>query len=444
MSIKPKALALAVASLALAPSVAFADQSVSSTGQVLLYPFYSTQNDSNTYMHVVNNTDEQKAVKLRFMEGQGSSVVLEFNVYLDAYDIFPFALASNDFGGASVLAADPTCTVPELGTSNPPYDGTQSELFNGSILREQPFVPYVYQNELDGDISRTLIGHAEVIEMGVVDESIDVSDCDAVMSTWASGAWASDASSNVSAPSGGLSGSSLFINPDLAFSMDMTVTAIDGWAKSGTKYHTGAGAMSPTLNSGVKTAVVDGVKLDYSSKANGSALATSALLAANAVHNEVMVADTIAGETDWVVTFPTKKHLDGVAPFTTAYDGDVAGGGACEKMNLTRRDRNSNASNGTGTFVPVGEGVEDEVCDSVQVLSFNGRSALITDTNKAVAFSFQEGAATLSSDQKFPADDNGVTIKGLPVIGFSATRIVNGVMSYGYAVDHKTLTVTSG
>ena len=440
---KPKTLALAVATTALASSMASAEQSLSSTGQVLLYPFYNTQNDSNTYMHVVNNTDEQKAVKLRFMEGQGSSVVLEFNVYLDAFDIFPFALASNDFGGTSVLAADPTCTVPELGTSNPPYDGTQSELFSGSILREQPFVPYVYENELNGDVSRTLVGHAEVIEMGVVDDSIDVSDCTAVMSEWTSGAWASDTSSNVSAPSGGLSGSSLFINPDLAFSMDMTVTAIDGWAKSGTKYHTAAGSMSPTLNGGVKTALVDGVKIDYSSKANGSALATSALLAANAVHNEVMVADTIAGETDWVVTFPTKKHLDGVAPFTTAYDDDVDGGGAGEQMSLTRRDRNSNASNGTGTFVPTSETVEDSVCDSVQVLSFNDRSALITNTGKAVAFSFQEGAATLSAEQKFPADDNGVTIKGLPVIGFSATRIVNGVMSYGYAVDHKTMTATS-
>jgi hypothetical protein len=409
-----------------------------------LYPFYSAENNSNTYMHVVNNTDDQKAVKLRFMEAQGSSVVLEFNVYLGPHDIFPFALATNDFGGASVIAADPTCTVPELGTSNPPYDGTQTTLASGAVLRSQPFVPYIYQNELNEDISRTLIGHAEVIEMGVVSDTIDVSDCDLVMTEWTSGDWASNASTNISAPSGGLSGSSLFINPDLAFSMDMTVTAVDGWAKEATNYHTGAGAMEPTLNDGVRTAVVNGVTLDYSSKTAGSALATSALLAASEVYNEIMVADTIAGETDWVVAFPTKKHLDGVAPFTTAYDGDVAGGGACEEMSISRRDRNSNTSNGAGSFVSSGAGVEDEVCNSVQVLSFNGRSALLTNTNKSVGFDFQEGAATLSAEQEFPADDNGVTISGLPVLGFSGTRIVNGVMSYGYAVDHKTLTVTSG
>ena len=433
-----KALPLAIAAVAAGPAIAQQTINGTNTGQVLMYPFYSTQNDSNTYMHVVNNTNEQKAVKLRFMEGQGSSVVLEFNVYLDAYDIFPFALASNDFGGASVLATDPTCTVPELGTSNPPYDGTQSQTFDGGVLKAQPFVPYQYENEENGDISRTLIGHAEVIEMGVVDDSIDVSDCDAIHTLWTSGAWASNTATNVAAPSGGLSGSSLFINPELAYSMDLSVVAIDGWAKAATNYHTGPGTLSPALGNGVTTATVDGLTLDYTSKTNGAVLATSALLASSAVYNEVMVADTIAGETDWVLTFPTKRYLNGVAPFTKAYDDTKADGGACEELSLVRRDRNSNSSNGTGTFVPAEDGIEDTVCMSVQVLSFNGKSALITDTNKAVSYSFQEGAATLSAEQSFPADDNGVVVSGLPVIGFSATRIVNGVMSYGYSQDHKT------
>lgn len=437
-----KALPLAVAAVAAGP--ALAQQTLDTTGQVLLYPFYSTENDSNTYMHVVNNTNEQKAVKLRFMEGQGSSVVLEFNVYLGAYDIFPVALASNDFGGTSVLTTDPTCTVPELGTSNTPYDGTKSELADGSVLRSQPFVPYQYENEKSGDISRTLIGHAEVIEMGVVSSTVDVSDCAAITALWNSGAWASNTATNVAAPSGGLSGSSLFINPNLAFSMDLSVPAIDGWAKAGTNYHTGPGTLTPALTGGVSKAVIDGVTLDYTSKANGPVLATSALLTASAVYNEVQTEDVLAAETDWVLTFPTKRHLDGVAPFTTAYDDTEANGGACEELSLVRRDRNSNASNGSGTFVPSESGVEDKVCNSVQVLSFNSKSALVTDTNKDIAYSFQNGAAMITASQEMPADDNGVTIQGLPVIGFAATRIVNGPMSYGYAQDHKTSVVSSG
>lgn len=447
---KPKTLALAVASATLASSVALADQTVSPTGQVLLYPFYTTENNANTYMHVVNNTDDQKAVKVRFMEAQNSAVVLEFNVYLGPHDIFPVALASNDFGGTSVITNDSTCTMPQLGTSNPPYDGTQELMASGAILRSQPFVPYLFDTEESGDISRTLMGHLEVIEMGVVSDTIDVANCEVVSDLWTTGtgAWASNTATNVTGPTGGLSGSSLFIVPELAYSMSIPVTAIDGWAKSGTNYHKSPGVLSPDLDDGVPKAVVNGVTVNYTSKTNGSVLAMSALLAADSINNEVQTQDTIAGETDWVVTFPTKKYFtngtSAAAPFTTVYDSTKVDGNACEPMTLVRRDRESNSSNGTGNFVPNGSGVEDTVCGAVNVLSFNSKSALITDTNKDVAYSFQAGSATLNTSQKLPKDDNNVEIKGLPILGFAGTRIVNGPMSYGYAVEHKSMTVTSG
>ena len=445
---KPKTLALAVATTALASSVASAEQSLSSTGQVLLYPMYSTQNEANTYMHVVNNTADQKAVKMRFMEGINSAVVLEFNVYLGPYDVFPVALAPNDFGGTSVITNDATCTVPALGTSNSPYDGTQTELDSGAVLRSQPFVPYQFENDESGDISRTLIGHAEVIEMGVVSDTVDVADCKVVSDLWSSGAWASNTATDVTSPSGGLSGSSLFIVPSLAYSMNVPVTAVDGWAKAGTNYHKSPGTIKPTLEDGVSTARVNDLVLDYTSQTNGSVLATSALLASKTVFNEVQTEDVIAAETDWVVTFPTKHYFTNgttpSAPFTAVYDSTEADSTACEEMSLTRRDRASNSSNGTGTFVPNSEGVEDKVCSAVNVLSFNGLSALISSTTKPISYSFQAGSATLTTEQELPADDNGVTVQGLPVVGFAATRIVNGPMSYGYSVEHKTMTVTSG
>ena len=445
---KPKTLALAVATTALASSVASAEQSLSSTGQVLLYPMYSTQNEANTYMHVVNNTADQKAVKMRFMEAVNSAVVLEFNVYLGPYDVFPVALASNDFGGTSVLTTDATCTVPALGTSNAPYDGTQTELESGAVLRSQPFVPYLFENDKSGDISRTLIGHAEVIEMGVVSDTVDVADCKVVRDLWSSGAWASNTATDVTGPTGGLSGSSLFIVPSMAYSMDMSVTAVDGWAKAGTNYHKNPGTIKPTLEDGVPKARVNGTVLDYTTKTNGSVLATSALLASKSVFNEVQTEDVLAAETDWVVTFPTKSYFTNgttpSAPFTAVYDSTEDKSTACETMSLTRRDRASNSSNGTGTFVPNSEGVEDKVCSAVNVLSFNGKSAIQSSNPQVISYSFQAGSATLTTDQKLPADDNGVTVQGLPVVGFAATRIANGPMSYGYAIDHKTLAVTSG
>lgn len=447
---KPKALALAVASATLASSVALADQTVSSTGQVLLFPFYNVENNSNTFMHISNNTGKNKAIKIRFMEHKNSQVVLEFNAYLGPYDVFPVALDATNADGASVLTTDMTCTVPELGTANPPYNGTQTELADGSTLRAQPFVPYLYDTEAEGTIGRTLLGHAEVIEMGVVSDDIDVSKCDEVRTLWSSGEWATDTSKNITSPTGGLSGASFFINPSLAYSMSIGVTAIDGWAKAGVNYHAGPGVNSPLLSSGTTKATVNGTTFDYTAQTNGSILATSALLASNSVMNEVQIEAGLAAETDWVVTFPTKKYLtNGTtagAPFTKVYDATKEDNVACESLKLSQFDRESESSTGAGSFVPASSsgGVAGDLCDSVSVVSFASGSALLANDTIPVSFPFQNGSARLVADQKLPADDNGVTVKGLPIIGFAGTRIVNGSMSYGYTRNHVTNTITSG
>ena len=37
------------------------------TGEVLLFPYYNAQNGNETSMHIVNTTDDAKAIKVRFM-----------------------------------------------------------------------------------------------------------------------------------------------------------------------------------------------------------------------------------------------------------------------------------------------------------------------------------------------------------------------------------------
>jgi hypothetical protein len=55
-------------------------------GNVLIYPYYTVNKDSNgnsynTLMSVVNTTASTKAVKVRFREGKNSVEVLDFNVF---------------------------------------------------------------------------------------------------------------------------------------------------------------------------------------------------------------------------------------------------------------------------------------------------------------------------------------------------------------------------
>ena len=447
--IKPLAAAVAIA----AGSTAYAQQHNNSenTGQVLMFPYYNVENSSNTYMHIHNTTGEAKAVKVRFMEFKNSAVVLEFNVYLGPYDVFPMALASTPEGGAAVLTNDNTCTIPELGTANAPYDGTKSELSDGSIVRTQPFVPYQYSTDVADGLDRTLVGHAEVIEMGVVSNTVDVTDCSDLKDLWNTGAWATNTATNVTAPTGGLGGSSFFINPALAYSTTISPVAIADWAKVGVNYHKGPGTLSPELTEGVaKATIYDGedyVELDYSLQANGGALAATAVMATAEVNNEVQVEDFLAAETDWVLTFPTKKYFTNgtvaSAPFTEVYDGTEAKNVACEPVNLTQFNRESTAGDASGTFVPSSSAVEGTLCNAVSVVSFAPSSALLNTDTTAVGFPFQSGWASMGFEQKLPADDNGVTVEGLPVIGFATTRIVNGPMSYGYATEHKSMTITS-
>src|SRR5215210_6401525 len=81
-------------------------------GQVLIYPYYTTRADGggNTYtslLSVVNSTSSAKAVKVRFLEGKNSREVLDFNLFLSAYDVWTAAiLPSTATGGAKVGTLD--------------------------------------------------------------------------------------------------------------------------------------------------------------------------------------------------------------------------------------------------------------------------------------------------------------------------------------------------
>ena len=73
-------------------------------GQVLVYPYYTVNNDLNTLISVVNTTNEVKAVKVRFLEGKNSRECLDFNLYLSPYDVWTAALVAQTATSAYVTA----------------------------------------------------------------------------------------------------------------------------------------------------------------------------------------------------------------------------------------------------------------------------------------------------------------------------------------------------
>jgi len=142
-------------------------------GEVLLYPYYTSNDGNQTLLTVVNTTGDAKAVKVRFLEGYNSREVLDFNLYLSEYDVWVAAIADGgDLGYASqagvphLVVPDTSCTVPYL------YgNGVDAGLDFGL----QAFLPYAFTGDYaDGgptDIERASEGYFEVIEMGVLNDS---------------------------------------------------------------------------------------------------------------------------------------------------------------------------------------------------------------------------------------------------------------------------------
>ncbi len=90
-------------------------------GQVLIYPYYTVNSGNQTLLSVVNTTDEAKAVKVRFKEGKNSREVLDFNLYMSAWDVWTAAIVDDgvcppeeECAAPTLYTTDTSCTVPYI------------------------------------------------------------------------------------------------------------------------------------------------------------------------------------------------------------------------------------------------------------------------------------------------------------------------------------------
>lgn len=499
---KKNLISLAVAASVLGGAAAQAGQYLNpeGTGQVLMFPFYNADNGNATNMHIVNTTAEAKALKVRFVEYKNSDEVLDFNLYLSPNDHFAFGVIKNPNGtGGAVITADNSCTVPALGSANAPFDGTVTTNATGSTTRVQPFVNYQYANSLDVDstIERSLMGHVEVIEMGVLNNVDDgvapltalelktqyasfakhgatgvPANCAALAASWVGAPADTDAFAvgGVTAPTGGIYGLAYHINVESAAAFGFEPAAIDQWNTLAS--HSDPGSLAPSLANGSTAVTVHSPLLvpQYSSQvAASSAQATSANIMTSEIMNDVMVNPAIGGMTDWVISFPTKRlHVDGpatdlVAPFTDNWLGSTLVGTvkkekpACEPVSIVQYNREELTTTAGLGFSPKPSSSVTSICNEVAVVAMGPAgtaSALNVTTGLTnLGASYTEGwqrirftntnsrAGGGNKTQKMQIGASYLT--GLPVIGFGAYKVSNGAMSYGNASEHKTSVIIS-
>ena len=428
-------------------------------GQVLLYPYYTTNAGQQTLLSVVNTTNVGKAVKVRFLEGYNSREVLDFNLFLSPFDVWTatvFKLSDGGVSGAGagIFTKDNSCTAPAF-----------TDTAAGVPAGYQPFLHYAYTGSLsDGgptSDTRTLEGHFEIISMSDIVKgsplSIDTTHVNGVPPGCATAEADFEANAATVAPTGGLFGAASIVNTGNGTYYTYNADAIDGFTT--TTLNSTTGSLNPNLAEANTTATTatayvfnNGVlsTSTYPAPAQGID-AVSAVLDASNVYNQYQIGSNVGS--DWVVTFPTKRfYVDPlyigatatapIPPFEQIFSVPNKGL-SCDVIGISIFDREERTtSTPTCGFSPCPPGQPaSSLCHETNVISFGGTSILGSNlvsnisspySNGWVALAFTDAAHGGSSSSVLAADAHAMrpattttnTYYGLPVTGFEAEDFV--------------------
>ncbi len=489
------ALASAIGGVMLSAPAQAVNLSPDNLGQVLVFPYYTAKNGFDSYIHLTNTSNTTVIAKIRFREAKNSREVRDFNVILSPYDVWTAAV-TEEGEGAKLVTFDKSCTSPmlpasstspgatEIGFTSLGYDGTDQ---------------YAYDNGGMG-LDRTKEGYFEVIAMGASsastgsfnstsDNVIEYNakhvngvprDCGLVDEQFAGltgNLSAEEAFDHFVVPGNVLKGFSTLINvaSGQAVGVEPTVFANFRTPEGSNTLIFPPGDLKPDLSD-----VDDTLGANYVddsgalvSVAGANAIDTvSALLMRRNVINEFTSTAAGTTQTDWVLTFPTKHNYTdggGLVPVLTAslpfdevftkYDsnGDVVmtrhDGKSCVDIGPTYFDREEATRTGSSTdFSPRPAGGRIELCNEVNVLSFNNSNVFGSDVRFAINTSavaetgwmnLRMGPAVPVTEGLLSVDSAAGTIgmEGLPVIGFGAvvrfnTAEAGNNRNYGVAEEH--------
>lgn len=474
------------------------------TGQILLYPYFNAHEGYVTNINLVNSTDETKAVKIRFREGKSSYDILDFNIYMSPQDVWAGNVRmSEDRNGAkvgSINTRDLSCTLPKKAAAACTGEDCESS------------TNFFGQDVYEGiEAADTLEGYVEVIEMGVVtDSNVQKgvlhtngvpNNCDAIESAWSSGNFNEGPVTydlqndqyvenqttvrGLSAPTGGLFGSSAVLNIEEGTAFAIDPVAIENYSTQPQHYRSDQDYtfLLPSLASGdvqvsnvrVKNSqgLTDMVETEWALTAEDGCIAdddnhtppcgknpypVSHVLLASNIMNEYFLDPSggYDGHTDWVVTFPMKKH--GIN--STEDDVSVSVAGVYDR----EETRAESDHFGFSPVLPVPE-EETILSREVNVISFSSSDsdydasrtvlsshveldlnvsdfvsgwARMNFTDYGLAEGFVSANAYGSSPDTY--DENSHIYQGVPLIGFAALEgnvSENPNARFGDAIPHR-------
>jgi hypothetical protein len=437
-------------------------------GSYLNYPYYTVKDGNDTLMSVVNSTASAKVVKVRFFDAKNTREVLDFNLFLSPFDVWTAAILRTADGGASVKTSDTSCTVPGIPASGQP--------FRNALLNEVDW----NGNIIDDSIGRTAEGYMEVIEMATLDSAAAANlprtnasgsvnaanaathvagvprDCGSLSALYSSPTVVSGlAPIHMLAPTGGLFGGAAILNVGKGTDISYDANAYNQTFP--TAQHQAPASPSPNIGDIGPGACIISNQGDVfcgNFPVNPGDAMSAVMMRSNA-SAEWFIDPALGGGTDIVFNFPTKSLYvpsgaacsgatsstspAGLRPFTTNFCRP-APGGAPESVAISAYDREERTSVTQLDFSPTTSPGVPTLPYEAQVVTINNTNVLgstqsrnitpPTGTSGWIRFDFTSNPGhTLSSVPG--ATRNGVacgtlTLRGLPVTGFSAQKFSNG------------------
>ena len=291
-------------------------------GQALVYPLFLT-GDNDTLITLTNETANVKALKVSVHDYAVGAPILRWNVYLKAYDTFTMTVTGDP-------ADPPFISVPDGGCTVPLFDGP--EQVRTDAFAEDAFV---------GQFNRTAFGYVEAMEMGEVSglaaAAVEANRCGEIADRWRTGGiWRINSRADMSAPMGGISGTSWIIDVEFGDAYGLHPTALTGYDDLN---HTRPESLEPTLLSlppnsdGLFTAEVDTDLGPLSITYGRPEDAVSAALMTTVATADFTVEEAILGLAVLYGTAPTMRYYvesrysgqtEPRAPFDTAMSADGA------------------------------------------------------------------------------------------------------------------------
>lgn len=432
-------------------------------GQVVIYPYYTVRNGNVTAMSIINTTSLTKAVKVRYLEGKNSREVLDFNLFLSPSDMWTGVIltgtAPGVADGARLETGDNSCVTPSdlfggaAGVSTIRTDGLGLPL---NAFKNYQYTGANVDNPTLNTLDRTREGYIEVIEMGVVTNTVvtafikhnsagipancaalDAFDAASTDPVPATGRFPT----GLTVPQGGLTGRASLINSANGTNYTYDVTVLDGWwapppiIVPAPVPYTASGVTTPSISITTGIDTVSNVFVTGNPAVPGSAgvvratwptsrEAVSSVFMRDSIINEFVTDAGTVSRTDWVITMPTKRDNIGVGvgtplrPFSNNFANNTATG-ACDAYTLSIFNREEGTIGTTPGVIlpsprPPGVSAPGQVlCWEANVLEFGVIGLLGSNNN----FRLQGAAEAFAS--------TGATTTGAPFATFSR-RVLQG------------------